>query len=120
MSGIDPTQRLLAQIRSTLSSRIERGRDSKRSSNTRQAGGPKLADDLRVLVKGLDFASEEGRKRGRRSFVELVLLDEFGFALADDPKFAAIVEKVDEAISLELALCNELDFALERIQAQDA
>jgi hypothetical protein len=120
VSGIDPTQRLIAQIRAALTTRPDRQR----------AGGPaapaagqskdalqQLSQDLRSAVRAVDFTSADGPKRGRRAFVEVVLLDEFGMSLANDPRFPQIVDKVEAAIVDEDELRRELDGLLSQMSA---
>lgn len=119
MSGIDPTQRLIAQIRAALTARPDRQRGSAnpaappRSKDALQ----QLSQDLRSAVRAVDLASADGPRRGRRAFVEAVLLDEFGMSLANDPRFPQIVDKVEAAIVDEDELRRELDGLLTQMSA---
>lgn len=122
MSGIDPTQRLLAQIRAALSART----DKQRSASPSSAKSPpskaegkdfseQLSHDIRAAIREIHLDGEDGRRRGRKAFVEVVLLDEFGIALANDPRFPQIVEKVEAVIVDENELRTELDRLLMKL-----
>lgn len=124
MSGIDPTQRLIAQIRAALATRTDKQRgsstDTAKSATSRADNGSsseQLSQDIRVAVRGINLDVEDGLPRGRRAFVEVVLLDEFGVSLANDPRFPQIVDRVAAAIGGEEELREALDSLLQQFAA---
>ncbi|AXQ28071.1 hypothetical protein D0B54_05000 [Solimonas sp. K1W22B-7] len=122
MSGIDPTQRLIAQIRAALSTRPERPRGTAAGPSGSAAARNKdaiqrISQDLRGAIRAVDLENEDGPRRGRRAFIEVVLLDEFGVSLANDPRFPQIVDKVEAVIVGEEELRLELDSLLQQIVA---
>lgn len=117
MSGVDQTQRLLAQIRAAIARTDPTRRKARAPAPERAESGTSaihedLFTDLRAALRSVQLDTDEGLNEGRRAFFQIVLLDEFGVSLANDPRFPQLLQRVQDAMLQQETLRLELDRVL--------
>lgn len=114
-------QDILAQIRSTLSSKTARAPNQPGAAAARAPAARPSIEQLQAQISAglvpLDLASAQGKRQARHVFLESVLLGEFGVNLADDPRFAEIVAGVQDSFEQHPELLADLDSLLEELRA---
>jgi hypothetical protein len=122
MDPISQSNPVLDALRRQLADNIERLRQAGKLARgappaqpSRAAhAGETLEATLRRKLAAIDRASPEGRAAATRSFVETVLVAEFGAGLLTDPGFGEMLAEVAASLQQE----PELRQRLERMLAE--
>lgn len=123
MAKVDGTSDLLAALRSQLTGRSSkagsgrsRGVDDAKSM-ARDAIGPEaLQERIGSELKLVDLASLPGKKKARQIFIESVLAWDLGAGLLADGQFGRVVRDVEESITSDPRLSDQLDQLLLQIK----
>lgn len=123
MTSVDRLQGMVSQIRTTLARRSDKttsGAGTRSTGRGAQAQAQLTLDELRAGLRsglvGLALDQSDDRKRARRLFIESVLLSEFGIQLANDARFATVVNRVESVFSDDELVLGELDAVLAEVQ----
>jgi hypothetical protein len=96
MSSIDPASRVLAYLREQAQGlrREAAGNAVQRTGRQPASSAPAAPERLAVAIAGIDRTSADAGRKAFRCFLEATLLRELGDAMANDPGFGAIVDRV--------------------------
>lgn len=125
MSSVDRLGNLLAQLRSSLLEKSRQGtrlskaagKGPERASGSSVPSSSSIRAGLLSHLESLDLGTEQDLLRARRLFIELVLVTEFGGKVAGDPRFSALANQVEAAISEDPATSTELTDVLRDLAA---
>lgn len=116
MTSIDPNGRLLAYLREqTQALRRQPASSTPQQPDSgwnRSAGtGETPAQVLARKIAAVDRDDPQARRKVFRIYLESVLLQELGAALAVDPGFAAMVDRVQDTMEGDSGLKEAMDQA---------
>ena len=116
MTSIDPTGRMLAYLREQAQAlRRQPSPGSAQQpgvSGERSTGGSDSPEQvLARKIAAIDSDDPHSRRKAFRLYLESLLLKEFGAALASDPGFGAMVDRVQHTMEDDAALKDAIDKA---------
>src|SRR5690349_11164502 len=126
MTAVDRLQQILSQIRSTLAAKSGQAQRSQGAGTSGRASATRAVrptvEELKTQISsGLaaaDLQYTQGRRQARRMFLASVLLAEFGVGMANDRRFAEIVDGVLESFEQEPTLLTGIDSVLEELRGR--
>jgi hypothetical protein len=120
MEPISQANPVLDALRRQVAENVERLRKAGKLATTRPAGqaaaAPAVAETLEAALRrklaAIDRRSAHGLRAATRTFVETVLVEEFGAEVLADPQFGAMVSDLAAALREEPEIRDQLDRVL--------
>ena len=111
MTSIDPTGRLLAQLQQVAQEMRRHAGGPAKSGPAAKSARRRDAMQLAVeQVTRIDRDDPQARSKAFRAYLAVVLAQEFGAGVVNDPKFAALVDRVGDTMQAD----PQLQQAIER------
>jgi len=115
LTSIDPTSRMLAQLRQTAQEwRRQHPSPAGGAAAGTAARGEKRRDPMQLAVRQvaqIDPEDPDARSKAFRAYLAAVLTQELGARAAQDPGFAGLVDRVGDTMASDPQLKDAIDRA---------